>query len=216
MKNSYMESEFKFMGVRLINGHISPAEWTVKAAYSFREAVSEVEKIGSSFCKFEYFGIHVLPNSLFISMDDMDSVELLTYADNNIIMLSEAPTDDCISRVLYNKLDSILGKFVKLEYVTISSSAKYPKYTYVGDLNILPATTKEYLPDYTSMHRKPWWDRNDGFTYEFIKPVGAPGKIKDAYADVVDPFDDLEPQVSKPETKLAKVIKVDKWKPVKV
>jgi hypothetical protein len=87
---------------------------------------------------------------------------------------------------------------------------------------VLPTTTEEYYTEGTTRDKIPWWLRDDGFCFEFVRPEDNKQTDEELFKDIMDPMDEFHRIVNEiSETPIsvsepAKIVQVEKWKPKKV
>ena len=87
---------------------------------------------------------------------------------------------------------------------------------------MMPPTTADYYTEGTARDTVPWWARDDGFCFEFIRPSDTELSDEELFKDIMDPMDEFDrimgeataAPVSMREP--ARIVQVEKWKPRKV
>lgn len=225
---SFMTLNYKFQGIRILDDALIPTSWTLRAnlvAAGYgkdRETLDLVQESGSIAYQKAYFWIDLmLPGIILTNVRNKFGLTIATSSSNTMMYCPSDPTDDLIIQLIHAKLTAITNQSLHIGEITLEgtdSSASYtfslPKTGYT-----LPETVKEYV-DLPSLHRKPWWHRDDGFCFEFLKQRSNKEKIADIYGDVCDPLKEFEEALMVTSTGVgrepAEIIQVERWKPKKV
>jgi hypothetical protein len=105
--------------------------------------------------------------------------------------------------------------------IKLRASDSAVQYTYDSSSNMfeLP-TTVDYFPGIIR-DDTPWWLRDDGFCFEFVKPA-TEESTADWFKDIEDPMDNFYRMIESSIAKVdiikepAKIVKIEKWKPKKI
>jgi hypothetical protein len=135
------------------------------------------------------------------------------------------PGDDVIIQLLHSKLTALSESELLVGEIHLKGNDTSLQYTFdCQDGNYgLPLTAAEYCTESKTRDELPWWTRDDGFCFEFMKP-GASGQTDEEYfAEIVDPMSEFERLITDAvDTHIgivkepAKIVQVEKWKPRKV
>ena len=126
-------------------------------------------------------------------------------------MLTHDVSDEMLGIVLHSKLNAIAEGAVNIYVIDISNKTAPFSHTFSM------ITPGPFLPDIesiigkTAYHDKPWWCRNDTFTFDKF-----PGKDKELKEPPEEAFtfaDLFDYTIEQPTNKAGEVIKLEKWKP---
>jgi hypothetical protein len=135
------------------------------------------------------------------------------------------PSDDLLIQLLHAKISALAKPNLMVGEIHLKGSDTALQYTFDNseDGCTLPLTTTDYYPEGTARDVEPWWARDDGFCFEFIRPEGNTQTDEELFGDITDPMDEFERVISEvSETHIgvvkepAKIVQVEKWKPKKV
>ena len=229
--NSFMTLDYEFMGTRLMDGSITPVQWTISM-----DMVVPEKKTGNkvdneynatvAFQKISFFLDTNLQNIVIANVTCNEDMLLANNSTNITMYCPGEPFDDLIVRLLHSKLSMLVVDDIIIGDIRIKSSDMSVSYTYnvaTGDYN-LPETVLDYIDrPCISRDTLPWWSRDDGFCFEFLSPMPAAGAAPnlDLFKDVVDPIDEFyriiaETMDDETEKEPASIVKVDRWKPKKI
>lgn len=198
-----MSHKANIMVNRYNGGELSPISLNVD--FSICSLNDNSELVHNKVSRILYFIDYVLDNSIILTPDDSEEFSLLVAAThNNLIFCPDSPTDEVLCLLLYSKINSMLGENkIYLGDISIVSSDNKLSVTYDSSA-YLANTSKtfssfmhldelDYCQGYKSVHLLPWWDRDDGFTYELILPEGDERDISDFYKDddIKDPLSEF-------------------------
>lgn len=227
---SYMTMKYEFDGIRVLDNNLYPVKWKLDIDLVALEYTKnnkpmsdkDIVESGSIAYQRNYFWLDTcLPGCIFVNTRHPTAMDIGMMCDNMIMHCPDDPTDDLIIMMIHSKLKAISAGKLHIGQIRLSSSDTSAQYTYnVGPEGyaMLPKKVKEYI-DLPSLYRKPWWQRNDGYSFEFLKPKNCKDKLVDLYSSLRDPlsaFDEsvslefvFEPEVTEP----AEIIQVDRWQP---
>ena len=132
------------------------------------------------------------------------------------------PYDDIIVQLLHSKLTALAEDNLFVGEVRIKGSDMSVQYSFEPDAGYdLPTTTAEYYVEGIARDIEPWWMRNDGFSFEFIRPADTDITDDELFKDVVDPLDEFNKIIGEMSDNIgvkepARIVQVEKWKPKKV
>jgi hypothetical protein len=227
---NYMTLSFEFAGTRIQDGYLTPVDWEISTnlIVSGKKSKSkeDIEYRASVVYQKLYFWLDT--NLQYIAMVDVGNEDDLYIANlsSNITMYCPGnPSDDMIIKLLHSKLSALAGSDLGIGEIKLKASDTSLTYTYDcldGDYE-LPATTAEYYTEGTCRDSQPWWTRNDGFCFEFVKPSESEATDEEIFEGIVDPMDEFEKAISEmSDTQIgmvrepARIVQVEKWKPRKV
>jgi hypothetical protein len=225
---SFMTLKYNFPGVRILEDCLSPTYWSVNVnlvAVDYDKnshPVSTMQANGSiAYQKAYYWMESMLPGIILTNIDNKFGLSIATTATNPMMYCPGDPTDDLLVQLIHAKLAAITNNHLYIGEITLDSNDTSAGYTFcrLKDGYTLPDKVKDYV-DLPSLHRKPWWHRDDGFCFEFLKQKNNKEKIADIYKDVFDPLKEFEEMLINEQEytqkEPAEIIHVDKWKPKKV
>lgn len=228
---SYMTMSYQFSGIRLQEGHLAPVDWSLSinlvASVKNIKAKADAEYKASIIFQRIYFWLDTnLQNILFVDVSNEDDLYIANLSSNITMYCPESPDDDMIIQLLHSKLSAISGPELEIADIQLKGSDTALQYTFDSQDNgyDLPLTTAEYYLEGTARDEMPWWSRNDGFCFEFIRPIDSEGVTdEELFADIVDPMDDFEKFITEMTDanigmtkEPARIVQVEKWKPRKM
>lgn len=220
----YMNIVHKFAGIRSDGGYLQSTNWELKLQLVGNALIeNHMERNQMAFNKILFWLESTLNNVIVFDPSDENSSVIAGMSENIFLLTPELPSDDVLIRVLHSKLTAIANNEVVIGEMTLETEGMPVSYTFNNhDGYDLPETVKDYIPDMVSLFKEPWWDRNDGYSFEFLKKRGDKRKIADIYNDIIDPLSEFEESVANyteltmtPHTE-AEIIKPNKWNPKKV
>lgn len=227
---SYMNMEYSFSAMRLDNKQLIPVDWTMTITLIAPNKKSKSKKDIEVNATLAYRKIHFwldtnVHNSIFVDVTNADDVYVTDYLENISIFCPAAPTDDLIAKLFHSKISKLAGSDLIVSEISIKGTDSTINYIYdCEDGNYeLPLDTSYYVSG-TARDALPWWDRDDGFSFEFIYPVGENGEeINDpsVFEGFIDPMVEfykliLENASASVIHEPAKIVQMEKWKPRKV
>lgn len=221
-----MTLEYAFNGIRVIEDTLIPTKWKMKISLLgggdvARAQGKDPDKSSSeAYQRLNYWLDLNLPNIIITDLNNEFGVFVANNSGNVMMYCPGEPADDLIIRLLHAKLTALCDN--KLIIIAIQMKAKdvSASYTYTpnaGDYQLV-ATTKE-LYTQPALHEKPWWFRNDGFTFEFLLPEGSSETVDELFKDIFDPLNDFAADWDEDEMEVEVELEpapVTKWKPKKV
>lgn len=229
---NYMTLEYEFTGIRIQDGYLTPVDWNLTAnllVLAKNNILNEdIEyKASVAFQKLYYWLDTNMPDIAMVDVDNEDDLFIANMSSNITMYCPGNPGDDILIQLLHAKLTSLLKSCNVLEIgeMTLKGSDLSLKYTFDcpdGDY-MLPTETKEYFINGETRDEIPWWFRDDGFCFEFIKPEDLEISSEELFKDIVDPMTEFEKFIEDmSETHIgevkepARIVQVEKWKPKKV
>lgn len=225
---SYMTMEFDFAGIRIIEKELSPVQWklNVKIAPSQKKRVSDeilARNTESAYQRIYFWMETNLPNIIVVGSENITGLAIAHATDNAMMLCPAEPFDELLIELLHSKFTALASGNLVIGEITLRSSDTTATYSFdcPDGLYALPMTVTEYVPA-LSLHRLPWWARNDGFCYEFLKPADSASVTNEEYfGKIEDPMSQFESAMDElledyPGNRQAEIIQVEKWKPQKI
>jgi hypothetical protein len=227
---SYMTLEYEFTGIRLQEGYLTPVDWilTVNLIASVKKGKSKADaeyKANMAYQKIYFWLDTNLPSIVFVDVNDEDDLYVANLSSNITMYCPGNPGDDMIVQLLHSKLSALAGNELEVGEIHLKGSDTSLQYTFdCPELDYqLPTTTAEYYTEGTVRDEIPWWSRNDGFCFEFIRPADTELSDAELFKDIMDPMNDFDRIVTEmADSQIgivkepAKIVQVEKWKPRKV
>lgn len=226
---SYMTLEYNFSGIRVQNSALTPVNWelavdlfALEKKGKSRES-SEIDA-GTAYQRLYFWLDTNLSNVVVVDVTNEDDFLIANLTTNLVMFCPRATTDDTLIQLLHSKLSILAGDDLVICQIYLKSSDSVLSYTFESDGEYnLPATTKEYYTEGVARDTTPWWNRNDGFCFEFIRPADSELSDEELFKDISDPMDEFKKIVSEindPQFNVvkepAKILQIEKWKPKKV
>ena len=222
MSYSQISLKFDFSGLRIIDSTITPVNWKVsvdiesvvpdKGPDSSKKALLAYQKI-------QFWLSTALTNSAFIDINNTQDIYIVNLINNNHVYCPGVPNDGLIAKLLFSKISVLSDNILTVLAIRIYSDDTSAEYIYESDdveYQLCIKTTDYYNNKHTRTD-KPWWLRNDGFTFEPLEydlNETDPDSITKHITDPLDEFKKLADVVLQGEP--AKVIQVKKWKPKRI
>jgi hypothetical protein len=229
---SYMTLEYQFSGIRIQDGFLSPVDWNLSvnliATDKKGKLKEELElKAAATFQKLYFWLDTNLPGVVIVDVTSEDDLYLSNLSSNITMYCPNSPGDDILIQLLHSKLSSLAKEDLIVGEMQLKGSDSMLQYTFdCADSGYnLPVAVDEYYPEGEARDTIPWWSRDDGFCFEFIRPPVVEGEepAEDVFKDIVDPmteFDRIMSEVANTHIGLvkepARIVQVEKWKPRKV
>lgn len=228
---SHMTLEYEFTGIRIQDGYLTPVDWELKvdliAPNKKGKAKETIEHDASLTYQKLYFWLDTnLPSVTLVDVCNEDDLYLANLTSNIMMYCPANPGDDLIIQLLHAKLSTLASPNLIVSEIKLKGSDTSIKYTFDSDEGeyILPTTTSEYYTEGIARDVKPWWFRDDGFCFEFIRPAPEEGKEDEGdkiFEGIVDPMTEFY-KIMEDVDKIsvmkepARIVQVEKWKPKKV
>lgn len=233
---SYMTLEYGFSGIRIQESVLTPVDWALHvslvAGAKKGKTKSDVELAATIAYQKIYFWLDTnLHNILVVDVGNENDLYLACLSSNIAMFCPDNPHDDLLVQLLHAKLTSLAGTDLVVGEIKLRGSDTNLEYTFdePEDGYELPATSAEYYTEGITKDTLPWWFRDDGFCFEFVKPLQDADKegyeqIKEEFPDMQDPMDEFRRVISEMNTDAtvgmvkepARIVQVEKWKPKKV
>lgn len=227
---NYMTLSYTFTGIRVQDGYLTPVDWEISvnlivSAKSTKSKEDIENRASIMYQKLNFWLDTNLPSVVMVDVSSEDDLYIANLSSNIMLYCPGSPTDDLVIRLIHSKLSVLSGKDIEIGEIRLKASDTSIQYTFdciEGDYE-LPATTAEYYTEGTCRDKDPWWIRNDGFCFEFVKPAETESTDEEIFAGIVDPMTDFERILSEmTDTQIgmvrepARIVQVEKWKPRKV
>lgn len=222
---SYMTLKHSFSGIRLQETILTPVDWNIEVQ------MASIERPGRSHEEFErsvaiayqkiYYWLDInLSRCIMVDVTNPTDLYISHMVGNVAMHYPGSPGDDMLVELLHAKLSKLAGKDIFIGQVSASGSDLSVKYSFdVQDSHYnLPAKTNEYLEDIEAKEEIPWWFRDDGFCFDFLKSPNAE-LDNEMFNSIVDPMEEfyaMLDQLSEENKEPATIVRLDKWKPKKV
>lgn len=160
-----------------------------------------------------------------VDVNKEDDLYIANLSSNIMMYCPSFANDDVIVQVIHSKLAALAGDELIIGEIHLKGSDTALQYTFdcPDGQYMLPETTAEYYTEGVARDPIPWWARDDGFSFEFIRPKDSELSNEELFADVIDPLDEFYKAVTDSEDtpisitkEPAKIVQVEKWKPRKV
>jgi len=224
---SYMTLEYDFTGTRIQDAFLTPVDWKLTvnlvAAEKKGKTKEEIEHQASITYQKIYFWLDTnMPSILAVDVGKEDDLFIANLSSNIMLYCPGNPSDDLLIQLLHAKIATIAEPDLMVGQMTLKGSDTSLQYTFDcpdGDYSI-PGTTEEYYTEGTTRDEVPWWFRDDGFCFEFVRPDDATISDEELFKDIVDPMDEFTRVVNEmADTSIsmvrepARIVQVEKWKP---
>lgn len=227
---SYMALEYEFTGMRLQEGHLTPVDWmlTVNLIALLKKGKSKVDTEYKASVIYQklYFWLETnLPGIIFVDVSDEDDLYIANLSSNITMYCPGNPGDDMIIQLLHSKLSTLSGAELEVGEINLKASDTSLQYTFdcQDDEYGMPTTVAEYYTEGATRDVTPWWARDDGFCFEFVRPAESELTDEELFADIMDPMDDFDRIMAEMDNaqigivkEPARIVQVEKWKPRKV
>lgn len=228
---TYMTLDYDYTGIRMQDGYMTPVSWKLKvnliAPDKKLQEKSELEYSAGLAYQRLYFWLDTnLPNIIVVDVNDETDLYLANMSSNIMMYCPGPSTDDMIIQLLHSKMSAIIGNDLVIAEISLKGDDSTLQYTFDchDGKYMLPTTTEEYYSEGVTRDSIPWWMRNDGFSFEFVRPFDIVDiSDEDLFKDIVDPMDEFEKIiVEAAESHIgmtkepARIVQVEKWKPKKI
>lgn len=228
---SYMTLSYDFTGLRIQDSYITPVDWklTVNLVASGKKGKTKEEmefKAGMLYQRLYFWLDTNLQGIIAVNVDNENDLYIANLSSNITMYCPGNPSDDMIVQLLHAKLSSLTSDELLIGEIHLKGSDTSLEYTFDCQHDgeyALPTETSEYYAEGTCRDKDPWWFRNDGFCFEFVRPDSTEVSDDELFSNIQDPMDEFEKVISEiSETHIgivkepAKIVQVEKWKPKKV
>lgn len=226
---NHMTMEYDFTGIRILDSSLIPVDWHISVDLIALEKKGKSKEISEhdatiSYQKLFFWLEANLPSIVAVDVSNEDDLYLANLSSNIMLYCPTEPYDDVIVQLLHAKLTVLAEDNLKVGEIRIKGSDMSVQYSYDADSDYnLPDTTEEYYTEGKARDELPWWYRNDGFSFEFIRPTDTTVSDEELFKDIIDPLDEFNKVIKEmSERNLghvrepARIVQVEKWKPKKV
>lgn len=223
-----MTMEFEFAGIRIIEKELVPVQWKLTATLipSQKKRVSDDILARNTEMAYQrlYFWLETnLPNIITVGSENITGLAIAHATDNAMMLCPGEPFDELLVELLHSKFTALVAGNMVIGELTLRSSDTTATFSFdcPDSMYALPSTVTEYVPA-LSLYQLPWWARNDGFCYEFLKPADSADIPNDVFFGAIeDPMVQFEYSMDElmgdhPGVEQADIIQVEKWKPQKI
>lgn len=191
----YIHFKSKFKALRLIEKCLFANKYELRTDILLKTEGLTDENIeyqtNLAVTKFNFFIDEILSDAIFISMyDDWATEHIIKEGEltlnNNIIACPFVPTDDKIAILIQSKLSALGKGYVIVNNLTIETDNPSGMYfTHIGQPSLVLPTMEEWIGTH-SYFDKPWWERDDGSTYDLTPEPDADLSQTPPYAYSLD------------------------------
>lgn len=228
---SHMSMEYDFSGIRLLEGSLVPVDWHISidlVALDKKGSKSHDEAELNANMAYQrlYFWLEAnLPNIVAVDVSNQDDLYIANLVSNIMLYCPAEPFDDVIAQLLHCKLSALADGHLLVGELRIKASDMTVQYSFEpGEFGYnLPETTEEYYTESKTKDAEPWWLRNDGFSFEFVRPDDLEIPEEEFYKEIIDPLVEFEKVIQDMADRAigvtkepARIVQVEKWKPKKV
>jgi len=224
---SHMTLEYEFTGIRIQDSWLTPVDWklTVDLVATGKKGKTreEVEyNAGVTYQKVYFWLDTNLPNIVVVDVCNEDDLYIANLSTNIMMYCPDSPTDDLLIQLLHAKISSLALPNLIVGEIHLKGSDTSLQYTFdCPDTGyVLPISTAEYYTEGTTRDKDPWWMRDDGFCFEFVRPEDNEQTDEELFSDIVDPMDEFHRIISEVSDmhiglvrEPARIVQVEKWKP---
>lgn len=222
-----MTMEYAFTGIRIQSACLTPVEWhlTVDLVATEKKGKTKTEieyNAGVTYQKLYFWLDTNLPNIVLVDVTNEDDLYIANLSANIALYCPANPGDDLFAQLLHSKLTALAGEDLLIGEIHLKGSDMSLQYTFdcVDGAYDLPIATADYYTEGTTRDEIPWWTRDDGFCFEFVKPADSEVSDEELFKDIFDPMDEFERIMKEAsETHIgvvrepARIVQVEKWKP---
>lgn len=227
---NYMTLKYNFTGIRLHEGYLAPVDWELTVDLIVpdkknKEKDELEQKAGITYQKLYFWLDTNLPNIIVVDVNKENDLYIANLSSNIMLYCPDAPSDDLIIQLLHSKLSTLSATELIIGEMKLKSSDSTLQYAFdaVGDEYLLPNKTAEYYTEGIARDVTPWWARDDGFCFEFIRPADIEITDEELFKDICDPLSEfyrIMEESSEENIGImkepARIVQVEKWKPRKV
>lgn len=227
---SHMTLEYDFTGIRIQEGSLTPVDWklTIDLVATGKKGKSKevIEcDAGITYQKIYFWLDTNLPNIITVDVTNEDDLYIANLSTNIMMYCPDSPGDDLLIQLLHAKISSLASPDLIVGEIHLKGSDTSLQYTFdCADVGyLLPSSTSEYYTEGTTRDKMPWWFRDDGFCFEFVRPEDNELSDEELFKDIADPMDEfyrIMTEVTDMHIGLvrepARIVQVEKWKPKKV
>lgn len=225
---NFMTLEYEFVGTRIIDQSLTPVSWSLKinlvSANSKGKTREEIEENANLTYQKIYFWLDTnLPNVVLVNVADENDLYIANLSSNIMLYCPGKATDDMMIQLLHAKITSLVNHSLFVGEMELKGSDTTLRYTFDcpnGDY-MLPLRIKDYYTEGTPRDEFPWWTRDDGFCFEFIRPEGTTSTDAELFGEIIDPMDEFYSVMTGIDDigivrEPARIIQTERWSPKKV
>lgn len=226
---SHMTLEYSFSGIRILNGALIPVDWQIKIDIAALDKKGkdkdDVEFDASITFQRIFFWLETnLPNIVMVNVSNAEDLFIANLSSNIMMYCPDAPHDDLLAQLIHSKVSVLAGDDLLIGNIVINGSDVSVSYTFdPSDTGYtIPITTADYYKEGKVRDETPWWIRDDGFSFEFVRPIDETITDEEFFKDIVDPMIEFDKIIKEASDKVgnmgepARIVQVDKWKPKKI
>ncbi len=226
---NHISMEYNFTGIRIIEGNLVPVDWHLSidlVAVDKKGRSQDIAELNAtiSYQKLFFWLEANLPNIVVVDVSNEDDLYLANLSSNIMMYCPAEPYDDVIVQLLHSKLTTLAEDNIIVGEMRIKGSDMSVQYTFDADGDYdLPNSTEDYYTEGKARDELPWWSRNDGFSFEFIRPTDTTMSDEELYKDIIDPLDEFNKTIQEISDRNlghmrepARIVQIEKWKPKKV
>lgn len=229
---SHMNMEYNFTGIRIQEGSLIPVDWALSIELIAQDKKGKTKKdieyeAGITYQKIFFWLEANMHNIVVVDTSKEDDMYIANLSSNIMMYCPGNPGDDMLIQLLHAKLTSLSSAELMVGEITLKGTDTSIQYTFDcedGNYN-LPLLVPEYFTDGETLDETPWWTRDDGFCFEFLKPdnLDISEEEKEMLRTRIDPMDEFYRVIGElKDTNFgivkepARIVQVEKWKPKKV
>lgn len=227
---SHMTLAYDFTGMRLQDGCFTPVSWELKVnliapSNTSKKLKDELELRSGIAYNRMYFWLETnLSSVIMVDVTNKDDLYLSNLSTNITLYCPGDVNDDHLIQLLHAKLNALAGDALIVGEMTLKGDDTSVMYTFdcANEQYELPTDVLTYI-ERESRDTTPWWYRDDGFCFEFVKPTQEEGEepIPDnIFEDIVDPMTEFEKILQEATESYigiikepARIVQIEKWKP---
>jgi hypothetical protein len=224
---NHMSMEYDFTGIRILSGSLIPVDWHISidmvAIGKKGKPTEDAEYTATVAYQKLFFWLETnLPGIVAVDVSNEDDLYLANLSSNIMLYCPAEPYDDIIVQLLHSKFTALADGSLLIGEVRVKGSDMSVQYSFEPDGGYaLPDKTANYYLEGVARDKEPWWMRNDGFSFEFIRPEDSEISDDELFKDIVDPLDEFNRVISEMDSTLdmrepARIVQIEKWKPKKV
>ena len=225
---NHMSMEYSFTGIRILSGSLIPVDWHLSinmvALDKKGKGKADAEYNATVAYQKLFFWLETnLPGIIAVDVQDETDLYIANLSSNIMLYCPAEPYDDVIVQLLHSKMATLSDGNLLIGETRLKGSDMSVQYSFEPDAAgyNFPVTTEEYYTEGTARDEKPWWMRDDGFSFEFIRPEDTEISDEELFKDIVDPMDEFNKVINEMDINIgikepARIVQVEKWKPKKV
>lgn len=225
---NFMTLEYDFAGIRIIDQSLTPVDWSLKInlVASNIKGLSKEENESAANLTYQkiYFWLDTnLPNIMVVNVKNENDLYIANLSSNIMFYCPGKATDDLIIRILHAKLSMLADGSLFIGEMELKGSDTAIRYTFdCEDADYkLPTKCADYYPDGKTRDEFPWWARDDGFCFEFVRPDGSTETDEELFKEIIDPMDEFRSVMTDLQDvgivrEPARIIQTERWQPKKV